>query len=116
VVVVVLIVAAGLGQVNCSPRKKTYRWFFSDGPTGEYVARFMVPGAPALPVEDGFRVVRFPPGTRSVDTGDEYVFGNEYFREEYFLIVDGTRREIKARCQPRPSLEHVRVDARCSFP
>ena len=99
-----------------NPPTKTYRWIFPDTMHGEFLLRCKVPGAPTLPLEDGFRLVRFSPGLPSLDTADDYVFGNEYFEEEFYTESALGRHRATATCRPSPSLEHVRVDVRCTFP
>jgi hypothetical protein len=100
-----------------NPPTKTYRFVFPEGAHGKFVLRCLVPGAPPLHFEDGFRLVRFHPGVRTIDTSDEYVFGNEWFREEHFVEGNAGRKAVDGLdCQPSPSLQHVRVDVTCELP
>jgi len=93
-----------------NPPPKTYRYVFpADFATRRettFVLRTMVPGAPPLPREDGFRLVRFD-RAQSIDTSEEYEFGSEYFREEYY-VVDGERRRKldDVDCRPSHSVAH----------
>lgn len=122
VVVTVLIVTVLLPSLTCAfirtvnPPRKTYRFIFPEGARGEFVLRCLVAGAPPLPWEDGFRLVRFEPGTRTLETQDEYVFGNEYFREEHFVAGAAGRKPITVDCIPSPSMQGERVDATCRLP
>jgi hypothetical protein len=115
VFVVAQLTCWGIAFVN--PPQKTYRWVVPETMHGEFVLRCLVPGAPPLPVESGFRLVRFGNGVRVVDTADEYVFGNEYFREEFYADgPEGLRRVKGVDCSVTRSEQHVRVDVRCTIP
>ena len=111
----VCLLAAGmvLSSMTCQSvgngfarsRKKTYRFVFPEGASGRYVLRCQVPGAPPLPGEDAFRLVRFGPGVRTIETSDAYVWGNEWFVEEHFVEGATTRRRIelaRGSCDPYP--------------
>lgn len=100
-----------------NPPRKTYRFVFPEGAHGTFVLRCLVPGAPPLRFEDGFRLVRFEAGVQTVDTSDEYVFGNEWYVEEHFVEGRSGRTKVDGMyCRPAPSLEHVRVDVTCKLP
>jgi len=44
----------------------------------------------------------------TVDTSDEYVFGNEWYVEEHFVEGRSGRTKVDGMyCRPSPSLEHV---------
>jgi len=100
-----------------NPPPKTYRYVFpanfaTSGAT-TFVLRTMVPGAQPLPREDGFRLVHFD-RAQSIDTSEEYVFGNEYFREEYYVVDQGRRRQVEGiSCTPHQSVEHRAVEVAC---
>lgn len=105
-----------------NPPPKTYRFVFPAGTQrtlemadSRFVLRTMVPGAPPLPREDGFRLVRFDL-SRSIDTSEECVFGSEYFREErYVLSKDGHRQKDDGiHCICIPSVEHVPAAVTCN--
>lgn len=99
-----------------NPPRKTYRYVVPEGMHGKFLLRCSVPGAPPLPLEDGYRLVRFDATSRTVDTADEYVFGNEWYDEQHLVAGLSGRRKVDADCRPFPSMEHVRVDVTCVFP
>ncbi len=119
-----LLTAAALGasEAVCiairvvNPPTKTYRFVFPEGANGEYVLRCLVDGAASLPREDGFRLVRFGPQQRVIDTRDEYVFGNEWYEEQRLVEGSRGRRKVDATCRSVPSLAQVRVDVTCNVP
>ena len=119
---VVLMIAAGFLIPVINPPPKTYRFLFPAGTRrtldmreSAFLLRTMGPGAPLLPREDGFRLVRFD-RAKSIDTSEEYVFGNEYFREEIYIVSTDGRREEADRiwCTPAPSLQHVPAVVTCN--
>ena len=120
----VIALAAGLLFLIpvINPPPKTYRFVFPAGTQrthfmtdSGFVMRTMVAGAPPLPREDGFRLVRFDL-SRSIDTSEEYVFGHEYLREEtYVLSSDGHRQKGDGiSCMCSPSVEHVPAMVTCN--
>ena len=119
---VVLLIAFVFLIPLINPPPKTYRFLFpaaaqgtASSGEGGFVLRTLVGGAPLLPREDGFRLVRFD-RSKSINTSEEYVWGNEYFREEYYIVSsDGRRQKTdRMRCSPYPSLEHVPVTVTCN--
>jgi hypothetical protein len=105
-----------------NPPPKTYRFVFpaetrrtENVSNSAFRLRTMIPGAPTLPREEGFRLVTFDQ-SNPVDTSEEYVFGHEYFREEHYILsVDGARRKADGIwCTPTPSVEHVPVVVSCN--
>lgn len=99
-----------------NPPMKKYRYVFPDGAHGKYVVRFLVEGAPPLPTEDGYRLVRFTPALRTIDTSDEYIFGGEWSHSEQFAEAASGRRRVEIPCQPSHSVEHIRLDVTCDLP
>jgi len=112
---VVTVLIFGVVHV-VNPPRRTYRFVVPEGAHGRFLLRCFVPTAPPLPIEDGFRLVRFGPGSRVIDTSDEYIFGNEWYREEHFVEGNRGRRNVDIYCHPFPSMQHVRVDVTCDFP
>lgn len=119
---VVLVVGFVLLLPIINPPPKTYRFVFPAGTQrtrdmtdSGFVVRTMVPGAQPLPREDGFRLVRFDL-SKTIETSEEYFFGNEYFREETYIISsDGHRKEVDGiSCICIPSVEHVPARVTCN--
>jgi hypothetical protein len=115
----VLLISVLLPIIN--PPPKTYRYVFPAGVTktqltteSGFLLRTKIPGAPSLPREDGFRLVRFDQAP-NIDTSDEYVFGHEWFREEVYVVDEaGHRKELTGvYCTPTPSLAHYPVKVTC---
>lgn len=120
-IVLALVIAFLFLLPILNPRPKTYRFVFPAGITrtlsmtdSGFVMRTMVPGAPPLPREDGFRLVRFDQ-PRTIDTSEEYVFGHEWFREEVYIVDQTGRRKLDGiGCMASPSLEHYPVQVTCN--
>lgn len=120
VVALVVILLFLIPVIN--PPPKTYRFVFPAGTQrtrdmtdSGFALRTMVPGAPPLPREEGFRVVRFDVSPM-IETSEEYVFGQEYFREEHYIVsASGKRQKFDGiGCICIPSVEHVPAQVTCN--
>lgn len=76
------------------PERKAYIWLFPEGYAGWVRVDFEVPGAPPLPDEDGYRVLRVP-DTGVIETCDPLITSPATERE--FYESDGKRRPAPVR-------------------
>jgi hypothetical protein len=71
---------------------KRNRYLIPDGYAGWLCISYNVPGAAALPMEDGFRLVQFPP-SGVIKTSSEFLPGGGY-KDESFYYSGTTRRPV----------------------
>ena len=86
----VLSVFAFVWYLDANTPKRN-RYFIPESYAGWLCIRYAVPNAPALPIEDGFRVVRFN-STGVVETSDEGMPGK--LRDEYFVYSPQGMRSL----------------------
>jgi hypothetical protein len=73
-----------------SPPKR-HRYLIPEGYAGWLCVTFSVPGAPSLPTEDGFKVVRYP-RSGVVETSDVGILGK--MKDEFLYYADPGRRPL----------------------
>jgi len=77
---------------GCNVQRR-YRYLIPQGYTGWLCVSFGVPHAPALPVEDGYEIVSFPP-SGIVETSTALRPGVGYGDEHLFYDGDGNRNVV----------------------
>jgi len=115
----ILVLAAALfGLTGCYQRRIPDRYILPDGYTGWVKLDYIVKDAPPLPIEDGYRVVRFSADGYAETSSEslrgwasdrfEYANGDELPEEKVFVRFDGA---ISARQWWSPG----QLDHGCSF-
>jgi hypothetical protein len=88
-VLLAVVVAHGSG---CEQQRRPSRYLIPDGYVGWATIEFKVSGTPALPIEDGFYLVKFPPsGLLKTSSAIEYGVA----KDEYYYYSGTKRRPLK---------------------
>jgi uncharacterized protein DUF6843 len=83
------VAALGLG---CEQQRRPSRYLIPDGYVGLVSIEYRVKGAPPLPIEDGFYLVKLPPGGL-LKTSSAIEYG--VAKDEYYYYSGATRRPLK---------------------
>lgn len=83
-----------LGLTSCHEEKRRpSRYLIPDGYVGWVRIDYKVKEAPALPIEEGFYLIKFPPdGHLRTSTPNEYGWATD----EYYYYSDSDRKPLKA--------------------
>jgi hypothetical protein len=89
-----LVLASAVGALvgGCYQRRRSQRFLLPDGYVGWFEVRYGVQSAPALPVQDGFDLVRVPKNGL-VETSTPIEFG--WADDEYYYLSGSQQRRLK---------------------
>jgi hypothetical protein len=92
-VVAAILVALGYAVwLLNTDRPKRDRYLIPENYSGWLCVTYSVPGTPALEMEDGYRLVKFP-ASGVVETSTEGKPG-EYYKDEFWRYSDATRKQM----------------------
>ena len=86
----VLAATVVLGFTAACTRERRDRYLIPEGYAGWLCVSYGVPGAPPLPMEEGFRLVVFPPDGL-VSTSSPALIGEGYMNEYLYYVGDHRR-------------------------
>lgn len=85
-------VLAAILSVGCGQNRRPDRYLIPEGYVGEVSVQYGVKGAPPLPIEDGFHLIKFPSsGILKTSNGIEYGWG----KDEYYYYRGAKRRPLR---------------------
>jgi hypothetical protein len=90
----ILILLAFSGSTACQEKqRRSSRYLIPEGYVGWVRVNFNVKDAPALLIEEGYYLFKFPPdGKLNTSSAIEYGWGND----EYYYYSSNTRQKLKA--------------------
>jgi len=80
-----------LALPSCEQRRRPVRYLIPESYAGWVEIDFGIVAAPALPIEDGFYVVKFPPSGRLYTSSDIEV---GWAKDRYYYYTDSNLHEI----------------------